>query len=590
VPSRPLGRSLDPLPDEDLGGYLLRLSVHLAMAPLSLARHLGLIARRPSEFNRKLLFTLDVEGLATMTRLTPQEARGLTLLGWQDRYLPIAQVLAHSGDIKREWVLNSTARHCPQCLAGDGSEIQSRYGGAWKKQWRLPIIFACTTHGTLLRDDCALAHVTPRMAMPLVANPTLSSLHPAQCRRSQQSTSGQGNSPCGTNLIQAPEPGMPHLTTSQLETQRRILARLESGANPRAAATYFTDLRLVIALLRTGWPNDLQLIDSDAQELVGEYFRLLAAHNEYDQPPRDAATTAALLNAADAVLDDRARQEELARCIRETRVGRPSREPWVTVLARHASSCSPQVRETFEPLTYTFRRFGRYGPRSSAPAPICRYYRPEHIPAFLEHPWYLHHLAAFSFPTSPINTVRRYAAARLVQWVAGGSISEAAEYLGLPPGKATVNFAKAERRRFDRALGAIVRDIELAPTPINYHARRSALDDWYLAPQDWNRFIKYLRPVQGRRKSQRTDQIRQQASVFIWTRITQGEHHYAPRPIEAAQPHPLQRAWQHEHLRIQRQIEESPRPNGFYAAIRPILVNYAAQLARRIDVGEWPTH
>jgi hypothetical protein len=307
--------------------------------------------------------------------------------------------------------------------------------------------------------------------------------------------------PCGASLLQPPPADTPCPTPAQLETQRRILACLSPAVAPEAASAFFTDLRLITTLLRTGWPNDRQLIDPATRELVGEYFRHCTAHNIYDQPPHDAATTAVLLSTANAVLNDSARQEELVRCIRETRVGRPSREPWVTVLTRHASLCSPQVKETFEPLSYTYRRSGRYGPRSPGSAPICRYYRPEHIPAFLERRWYLNHLAALPFPAGQIDTVRRYAAIRLVHWVTGSSQSEAASYLGLPPDKATARFAKGERQQLDRALNAIARDIELAPTPINYRARRSALTNWCLSPQDWERFITYLRPIRGPKRS-----------------------------------------------------------------------------------------
>jgi hypothetical protein len=258
----------------------------------------------------------------------------------------------------------------------------------------------------------------------------------------------------------------------------------------------------------------------------------------------------------------------------------------VTVLKRHASSCSPQVRETFEPLSYTYRLTGRYGKRSSAPVPVSRYYRPEHVHAFLEPSWYLQHLAALSFPTDQISFVRRYTAIRLVRWVTGSSPSEAAKYLGLPPSHAAPKFAKGERRKFDRALNAIVRDIELAPTSINYQARRTALANWCLTGIEWERFVEYLRPIRGRRDSMRTDELRQNASVFIWARITQGEHHFAPRPILTAQPPQLRRVWQKEQFRIQRELEKPSRSDGFYAAIRPVLINYAAQLAHRIDAGD----
>lgn len=230
----------------------------------------------------------------------------------------------------------------------------------------------------------------------------------------------------------------------------------------------------------------------------------------------------------------------------------------------------------------------RYGPRQPASAPVCRYYRPEHIPAFLEHRWYVEHLAPLSLHANDSEAMRRYAAARLVRWATGASLSEALDYLGLPPGT-TLQFAHSDRRRLDRALNAIARHIELAPAPINYHGRRAALDNWCLPEADWERFIDYLRPTRGRRDAMRSDSDRQHMSIFIWARITQGEYRYAPRPIEATFPDPVRQVWWRNRLRIQCQLEKPPRPGGFYAAIRPVLVNYAAQLARRIDAGEWPS-
>jgi hypothetical protein len=192
VPSRPLGRSLDPLADEELGGYMLRLSEHLSMTPLGLARHLGLPAKSVSQFNRKLLLTLDADDFATQARLTPDEADGLTLLGWRDRYPPISRILVRglSYNIRNAWLLNHTARYCPRCLAGDGSEIQSRYGGAWKKHWRLPVSFACTEHAILLQNGCPQMHSRPPRTPPLVANPHLAALHPTQCRQSAPGAPG----------------------------------------------------------------------------------------------------------------------------------------------------------------------------------------------------------------------------------------------------------------------------------------------------------------------------------------------------------------------------------------------------------------
>jgi hypothetical protein len=52
------------------------------------------------------------------------------------------------------WVFTTASRCCPQCLTGDGSPIQRQHGGAWRKTWRLPVVFACPLHHRLLRHLC----------------------------------------------------------------------------------------------------------------------------------------------------------------------------------------------------------------------------------------------------------------------------------------------------------------------------------------------------------------------------------------------------------------------------------------------------
>ena len=95
--SRPLGRSLQPLPGESLDGFLLRLSYRLRLAPVRLARLAGIIRPAATVISRRLLLDLDAGGLAAFARLAPSEAAGLTLAPLRDRYLPIARSFRTAG-------------------------------------------------------------------------------------------------------------------------------------------------------------------------------------------------------------------------------------------------------------------------------------------------------------------------------------------------------------------------------------------------------------------------------------------------------------------------------------------------------------
>ncbi|MFJ3307328.1 TniQ family protein [Streptomyces sp. NPDC086549] len=76
---RPLTRSLDPLPGESLGGYLLRLAHRLHPSPIRLARLTG-CTKQPSTtpLGRMLLLDLDVVSFARATRLSEEEAAAPT--------------------------------------------------------------------------------------------------------------------------------------------------------------------------------------------------------------------------------------------------------------------------------------------------------------------------------------------------------------------------------------------------------------------------------------------------------------------------------------------------------------------------------
>ena len=268
---RPLTRSLEPLAGESLAGYLLRLSSRLRISPLQLARLTGCASDSSAVSSRHLLLTLDVQRFARATRLSVSEASSLTFARWADRYPPITRSRTGEGPplILDDWLLATSPRYCPDCLAGDGSPVQRQYGGPWKMTWHLPIAFACPQHHRFLREGCPRPHPASPGAPRLIAFPAASALHPAQCRMPLQPGRAAGNRPsCGTRLDQPgdlDQPGGNDLrrpSADTLNTQQGLLALLSPQHPAEDAARAFTDLRMITALLCLSWPLGQDLMDS----------------------------------------------------------------------------------------------------------------------------------------------------------------------------------------------------------------------------------------------------------------------------------------------------------------------------------------
>ncbi len=592
--SRPLARSLDPLAGESAGGYLLRLACRLHLAPIGLARLTG-CTKHPTttRLGRSLLLDLDIQGFAHATRLGNDEAAALTLIPWANRYPPLARSLAAAAPrpSREDWLFNDLPRYCPQCLAGDRSPVQQHYGGPWKTIWHLPIVFACPDHQVFLQHGCPQGHPLGRAAAQLITRATDSTLHPAQCRHpdpDQPASRGRKGRSCGARLDQPEGPGRPRPDTSMLKTQRRLLDLLEPGHPAEEAASRFTDLRVVTALLCTTWPSGRDMIDPDTRGTVDEHVRALGAGSRqaFGRPPREPAATAALLTAASALLDAPDLGEVLAQHTRATREGRPSRTPWTQVFDRHESSCSENLRQAAAPVTRAYRRTGFRGTKAPVRADG---YRPEHIPAFLEQHWYQKHLAPLQ-PGSRTKPLRRLGAVLLVQQAAGGAMGDAADFLGINPAggqyaatTATCQWLSNQAPdRFTKALRDIAESLDLASSLTDYRRRREALRNWSLTPAAWHEIITSLPPVPGPVRPNLDDRKRQEASAFIWARITGGEPLFAPRPIEAGQPDHVRRAWLLRRGTTWFQLAR-PDPLNHYAALRARLNQHADQIAKKID-------
>jgi hypothetical protein len=595
VSSRPLGRSLDPLPGESLNGFLLRLSCRLRVSPVRLAQLAGIVAPAANSLWRRLLLDLDAGRLAGFARLTGPEAAALTLAPWADRYPPAARSLRTAGRQPQadDWLFAPGTRHCPRCLAGDGSAIQDEPGGCWKLAWQLPVVFACPGHGIPLQDGCPQHHPERRSSAVLISLPSDSSLHPAQCRQPRPGTGSRGRRrhPCGQRLDQhrVPGPDPARLAPEALAFQERVLAMLGPGHPAGEAAAYFTDLRVATMMICLAWPASRDFTGPAEQALISGHVSELGAGTRpaIDRPPRHPLAAAGLLTTAAAVIDDPERQAALARMLRAAADGKPSNTPWARVFDRHSRSCSRQFREVFEPGTRAYRRIS--GPHSAKAPARAGGYGPEHIPALLEQRWHDQHLARLGYQ-APVN-IRRAGSVLLVQWTAGGPAGDAAEYLGIRFRAAQHSFAPDLARwlgehgdeGFITALHGLAAQLDTGISRLtDYQHRRQAMREWCLAPDTWEEIISRLPPVPGPFQPVMDDRKRQEASAFTWAYVTQGEPRFAPRPIEARQPEAVRKDWLARRGSTWHKLAQ-PGRLIHYAELRKILVEHGDRLARDID-------
>lgn len=594
--ARPLPRSLDPLDGESLQGFLLRLSCRLRIAPLQLARLTGCAAGTSTAITRQAMLGLDTGAFARATRLAASEAAALTLVPWAARYPPIGRFLSRSSParpaVRDAWLFSAGLRYCPACLRGDGSPAQEQYGGPWQKYWLLPVAFACPRHRALLRDGCPQQH-SPAGAgnWQLIRHACDSTLHPAQCRWPARSAGRGHNRPsCGTRLDQAgpgdgepPPPGQ-----DVLDAQQRLLGLLDDPHPAEAASRAFTDIAVITALLCDSWPLGQDLMNPRLAAAAGRHVRQLNAgsHRALGKPPRGLLATAGLLTAAITILDSPDLAGTVARHVQAGKPGSPSKSPWARILVRHHSACSPELREAAEPATRAYRRTA--GPNSRKAPARAGGYRPEHIPALLPQNWYDEHLARLGYRVA--KSIRRAAAVTLVHWASGGSMGDAASYLGIRTPGATHQFAPDLTQwlrehgtgDFTAALRSLAAQLDTTPGLINYQRRRQAMRDWCLDPGTWHELTTRLPPVPGPVQPILDNRKRQEASAFTWAHVTQGEPRFAPHPIQASQPGPVRKDW--AKLRGSTwSLLAHPRRFTHYTELGKLLIEHGDHLATHID-------
>jgi TniQ len=629
---RPLPRSLVPLPGESLAGFLLRLSRRLSQPPARIAELTGLALGGRSGARPPAILLAEIPEPASgtftrMTRLTSEQAARLGMTEWPDRYPPVItspeSTARGACRLNGQTVLAPATRYCPECLAGDGSGIQRAFGGPWLKAWHLPVVFACTAHQRLLEHQCpgcgqavrgrragGQAAILPAM---LAAG-----LHPAQCR--SETAQGKGRHPAcrGARLDQASprRAASPGLIT----LQDKILglpdpdgpASTLSAGMPAPPDRYFADLRALGLLACSTWPAARDLSPSEeAASAIDQHvdsLRRQAAERQatspgtpsrttFGAPPADAAASSGLLHIAGCILGQGPGEiRELLRSLLPPSTRQASKTSWGLSVLRSATPCSDGLQAAYGPLLRAFAKAGSspQGRRAATLSP--QRWQPGNIPAFIPEDSYARHFT----PITGVSTrfARRTAALRLVQMTAGGSLGEAARFLGITTADLTTSSMSGictgvghvhtrarlqpGPRGLESALTALARELDDPATPlVNYQHRRQTPQDWRIDEGTWAGLVGQLprvpgpQPEAGARK-------RQTASIYVWTLVTSGEHHFAPRAIEATQPPEVQEAWAPRRNTIW-SLMRKDRPGPHYASLIAELSGLATSLAKNID-------
>nr|WP_234326195.1 helix-turn-helix domain-containing protein [Streptomyces sp. NRRL S-495] len=202
---------------------------------------------------------------------------------------------------------------------------------------------------------------------------------------------------------------------------------------------------------------------------------------------------------------------------------------------------------------------------------------------------------AKSKPTSGL-ILRRNAATHLVQRARGGSLHEAAQFLGIKVGEHGVGFgtklgkwarAQDNLHAFGTALDAIAADLEASPRT-DYQHRRRSLTNWTLPPATWDRTLAQLRRWPGNRLIT-DDRKRLAVSAYIWARVTQGEYFFSPCPSHIAADPAASDLWKY-HRRFTctwlRQADDHPH----YRELKVLLDDHGDRLAKAIDAQRCHLH
>ncbi|MET9399227.1 TniQ family protein [Kitasatospora sp. NPDC002965] len=614
----PLPRSLDPLPGESLPGFILRLAHLLDLAPSVLMRQAGLatpgVGNQSSQARHLLMMEPTVlESFARCTRLTEAEAEALSMRRFVGRYPAVTEALVSPGGTTlrptgrpRDWLFLTSSRYCPQCLAGDGSEIQRRHGGAWKVEWHFGMVFACLQHNALLEDLCPScvqpAHSRGNWSATrtLIPSQWVAGLHPAQCRTKIRRP--DGHQPCGQRLDTAAVLPVRPLTPELASLQRKIIGLLAPSHDPAAASAAIRDLQVMSAVVCATWPKAAAHATFELPHALDAYLSSAgtgpSVRVRWDATPPNSTLTAALLALADTLLAQPRPtfQRSLGVLLQDVEPVMASN--WTKTRGAVASGCTPLTRLDVEhALTLRFPKPSmRPGPDTKPIIPVReRGYLPEHIPQWLPDGWLSLLISDSARARLGSNDrFRRTAAVHLVQAATGSSLFSAAQFLGIPAyclsgrGRTLTQITSpdgqvAPRRDLTEAFETLAQHIARLPDPPDYSRRRHQLAFWNLRLDEWYTIADQLPPLTSSTSKPKQDGlIRECASAYIWAKATGSEWALAPcfHPPFATRDRPV-----HPNLpeyRMLSRIHYTEKASEYFQALRQALDTYAHHLALSI--------
>ncbi|MFJ4860615.1 TniQ family protein [Streptomyces sp. NPDC088748] len=572
---RPLARSLVPLPEESLPGFLLRLAHRLGRSPGRIAGLCGLAAyeRRPPAYHLIGLPDDIAAAFAATTRLSWPEVNDLTLRRYAATYpaLAKAQVDSKTNTVaQREyWAFNASSRYCPECLSGDRSAVQSAHGGPWKLSWHLPVVFACPLHHRLLEVVCPkcgnVLGGTTQNRGSLIRQPQRDDLHPLQCRNPMpEGSSAPGRvahqEACRARLDMAPQTSGSHLSTEErarmITLQERLDRWLAPGsiepAEPGAGEPGgpFPDLILAAQLIKLSWPAGADLAPTPATAaLIDAHAAPITAALDTPKPttskylripelwpaPTDPAACGALLLAADTLLSthESASLRERVQPLVQTAYERAPKRAYA--MLRDAEISAPLARSLVRRRQIFHAGGSSRGPgRLRVPSRDCCF-SPEEVPQLLPQAWFDDHLAHLidhmqQVNSSTVRHLRRAASLKLMEMTAGGTWAECAKTLGTLRSSVVSTFDVLGRampgnlwEEFEAGVERIAAELDSNPNRVNYARRRQSIATWRMPAPDWPELCDGI-PKLGHLARQEPHL----ATVLVWAEVTQSEHLKCP--------------------------------------------------------------
>lgn len=565
---RPLPRALSPLPEESLPGLLLRLAYRMERSPARAARLCGLIHRQnrlPGEY----LISLPAERIGPFSaaaRLNVQEANALTLSSFAAVYPPLASVRIdgsrNTTAARKPWAASISSRYCAACLSGDGSPVQTLYGGPWKLRWHLPVAYACVRHRTLLSHTCPSCGGTPNRPtnterQGLITHRTTSGLHPAQCRRPVPDVPGAPAVPCAARLdhdrqaARVPEADLSVLLALQHRIDQRLMCGQSTADAGQSAPDryFFPDLIVAAHLIRLSWPDGARHASSTSlADLIDRHVSSAAARRYTPEPdgrmpiawdaPEDPAECAAVLVAAASLLGHEERDNAgMTDHVRPLATSAFSRNPANIGASLRRMDVSPAMARALLCHTQGFYRAGghRHARQLLPSRQSC--FRIEHVPALLPQEWLSAHfddlLSHWAHHTDwKVRHLRRVSALKLAEMSGGGTWPDCAKTLHIPWNTAQQSLKVIRKELnsrdlwsdFERSVESVASQLDWDADRVHYGRRRELLSSWQVPAGDWAELCRD--PEQFGQGA--TSPTRDTATVLIWTHVTQGDHLHSP--------------------------------------------------------------